>query len=464
MVSLVAGGELMNETWLGQRGDRGRRSGLCAALLLILAMMCFRPLSAANAAHSAGPGEIVWHSLDPRVVNATAPAPVNVTVRADGATAIRIEFFDGSGIDMVSEGDLFVASLPAEKLLVDYREGTGHNMVGRLVPYVGGTRGDVHNLNVNVLDRTMPAVSVNSVKRDTQVSTHVVNIRYDDLYLGSEVPPNVTREFYRSFPDRYDFLAVVEQVRSPHNRFPLIVRNDTEGIGLATFDNGKTYGSRNDLEGIIHYPIDSFYDLAETANLHEIGHRWAVYIRHHMLDPSSPHWPLSDLAHGIMGLASPSGAAFFFPWKLTEVVADRFACQYEPTRMFNDLELYLMGLLPPSEVSEHYVFHNDRQTCTDSSPILEGPTSRVRIDDLIASNGARVPRVADSPKHFRIATLVLSKDRLLTAEEMAFFDYMAARGEAVAPLPYASGFVNGTTYPFFVATGERATLSADIQG
>jgi hypothetical protein len=45
---------------------------------------------------------------------------------------------------------------------------------------------------------------------------------------------------------------------------------------------------------------------------------------------------------------------------------------------------------------------------------------------------------------------------------MAFFDYMAARGEAKTELNYSSGLVSGKTLPFYLACGGRAILSGMI--
>jgi hypothetical protein len=45
---------------------------------------------------------------------------------------------------------------------------------------------------------------------------------------------------------------------------------------------------------------------------------------------------------------------------------------------------------------------------------------------------------------------------------MAFFDFLAARGEATTPLHYTSGLASGTTLPFVLATNGRGHLSTGI--
>jgi len=132
------------------------------------------------------------------------------------------------------------------------------------------------------------------------------------------------------------------------------------------------------------------------------------------------------------------------------------------SRTYNDLELYLMGLAPASEVGEHFVFVNqDQGLC--SGCILHGPTAALSVADVIATHGPRSPAYPDAPRTFHLATIVVSMDRLLTAREMAFYDYFAGRGEATTPLPFTSGFESGTTLPFRVATGGRGTFVTALE-
>lgn len=61
-----------------------------------------------------------------------------------------------------------------------------------------------------------------------------------------------------------------------------------------------------------------------------------------------------------------------------------------------------------------------------------------------------------------MAFVVLSSGRLLTATEMAFFELNAARAASTVGLPYSIGFASGTSTPFYLATGARATLKAKL--
>jgi hypothetical protein len=404
---------------------------------------------------------ILWTSMDPRAVPQTQTAPVNLHVVTRGITGVTIALSDGSSLPMTNVGaDTFEASLSPAQVLRGYQMGWGHNFVGYLDAYVGATRIMRGNLFVNVLDVTTPPVSVTNVAPDLQMSPHVANIRMDSLCLGCSPSTSLLKRFYSLFPDRYDFVAVVEQVSSFRNRFYVRVRNDTRGLGLSLFDNGSLYGSASRLQGIIKYPIDDFFDLGETSALHEIGHRWGVFSNLGILTPGRPHWPVSDLAFGVMGYSLAGGQGGQFPWKLTEIEPDVYRCDFERPKAYNDLELYLMGLVSENEVSEHFVFRDQSTDCRGGT--VTGPVDRFTVADLVNVDGPRVPSVATSQKDFRIATIVLSKDRLLSDTEMAFFDNMAARAAATTELTFASGFYRGTTLPFYLATGKRATLSSEL--
>jgi hypothetical protein len=122
----------------------------------------------------------------------------------------------------------------------------------------------------------------------------------------------------------------------------------------------------------------------------------------------------------------------------------------------------LMGLVSTSGVRPHIVFR-DQSMQVQPNSILPGPVDTVRIADIVAANGARSPSAAVAQRDFRIATVVLSRGRLLTPDEMAFFDHMAARGASENVLQYTQGTSRGETKPFYLATGQRARLITRVR-
>jgi hypothetical protein len=252
----------------------------------------------------------------------------------------------------------------------------------------------------------------------------------------------------------------------PQNRSHFAVQNTVTGIGLATFNNATRYGSGANLQGITLFPIDTFFDLAETGAVHELGHQWINFLTLPILASGRPHWPISSLARGLMGFSiPPSGEGGNFPFNLVPLPDGNYQLQQsEPLRAFTDLDLYLMGLATPEEVDAHIVFVNQNQlNQLHNGGILLGPVQTITVDDVIAKEGPRIPDVSVSQKVFRVATIIVTKERLLNNDEMAFFNHFAARGEATEPLPFASGLAKGTTKPFFLATAGRGSLMTCIQ-
>jgi hypothetical protein len=257
-------------------------------------------------------------------------------------------------------------------------------------------------------------------------------------------------------PDIFDFVAILDNVNGFANRTYLGLRNDVEGIGVAIFNNNAAYGGSTRLLGTISFPADGLFDLAALSASHEIGHRWINFLDNTFMLPGVPHWPLSTMARDVMGFSLLGGVGGDFPYE----VRARSDGQYElvcspPTGEFSDLSLYLMGLIPAADVRPHVVLNN-QQLPLQCGSVSSGIT--FTVNDIIAANGVRRPDHTQSPKSFRVGTLVLSRGRLLNADEMAFFSHMAARGEARTELQYSSGFSRGMTRPFFLATGGRATL------
>jgi hypothetical protein len=161
-----------------------------------------------------------------------------------------------------------------------------------------------------------------------------------------------------------------------------------------------------------------------------------------------------------MGKSLVAAGVRHFPFELIPENGDYRASPREETPVFNDLELYLMGLVGPEEVQPHLVFVDQEQT-VEAGSLVRGPVIEVTIDDIVAAHGPRDPDVARAPKQFHVATIVVS-ETLLSPEALSFYDYFAARAALRRPVPYHTGFAKGLARPFFVATGERATVTTGL--
>jgi hypothetical protein len=403
---------------------------------------------------------LIWYTVDPRVITLGSTDTVRITARVSGSAGIRATLRNGQTMTLRLNNTVYEGAFSVPSLLAQYRVGDHHHVGMQLIVDGESTSTSV---SLNIKDAAIPSATVQAIDENAQVTNRVINFRNDSTSLGTVVAPALIRELYRHFFDDYDFIAIIDSRRAPRFRSYQGVRNAINGIGLVRYDLGPTYGSANRLQGLISYPNDDQFDLAETSNIHEIAHRWMNFTRGTDLEGGAPHWPLSDLAYGLMGRHDPpSNQGLDFPYRLGEASGGYRAERIERATEFNDLELYLMGLVSADAVRPHIVFQ-DRAQAVQANAVLQGPVDTVRITDIIAKNGARSPSSAGSQRSFRLATVILSRGRLLTRDEMSFFDYMAARGESENILLYSQGFNRGETKPFYLATGQRARLVTTIR-
>jgi hypothetical protein len=410
--------------------------------LLIAALL----VSASNAIGQT----IAWEKLEPMAIRTTRTDPVAFELQTSGSVSnVRLDYAGGGSLTLTpAGGGRFTGSIPAAKALEGYAsDDVNHNFIGfaRLL----GSSGEVlssFNTFVQVLDSRVPAVAIRDLGGNARATTRIVNLYRPGIGINDVMTAG--QQFYGYFHDDFDFLQVLFSIPNyPGNRYHFGVRNNVSGIGLTIFNNATQYGSAGKLQGITVYPIDSFFDTAESAFSHELGHQWIMFLKNASLVPG-PHWPPSTMARGIMGFNIPgSNVGGDFPYEITAVTSTTARVrQSAVTQEFSDFDLYLMGFIPSSAVAPAIVVQGTG--CVDCVV----PSTAITIQDVIAVNGARNPDVNGSQKSFRVANVVISRDRLLTDDEMAILEYFAERGEATTELPYTSGLARGTTKPFYLAT------------
>jgi hypothetical protein len=253
------------------------------------------------------------------------------------------------------------------------------------------------------------------------------------LRQGLTLPFNL---FVDHYLEEYDFVffitagelpsAIVSGRFEPVNRPAAPGGTDEIEIALAGYQtDGRT-------KGVIGIPyVPNYY----PPFSHEVGHFWAVY-----LDPSfgfgeavdqhyGVHWGLSSVNGQLGGFdgstlrcETPAGA---LPPACTPLdtgrtryvvgafgaVANGFRSQpYAP------LELYLMGLLPASDVPESFQSFTEGQLFEDSfdeaanTVVVEASGIRtLPFSDIVARHG-NVPALPEVERHFRAAFVVVSAE------------------------------------------------------
>jgi hypothetical protein len=391
---------------------------------------------------------------------------VRVTVGLEGTPrGIELQMpFANVPLQRVSNG-VYARDVAVIDLLAGYRTGDLHNAVAMIDVATLPTTSQQTLVVVNVKDGSVSNVSPQTlVPGLMQAASHVVNIRSDSLFAGPGIPPQIISTFYQHFDDDYDFIAVIKQVQQPAPIGYFAIRNQITGLGLQQLDRSGNYGNVQQLQGTVFFPNEGFYDPAETSMLHELAHRWMNFGDIPSVRIASPHWPISTLAHGITGSINlQTGELIPFRYHLTRQPNSTYSITVEPTRplQFNDFELYLMGLLPADSVGQHIVFLNQQQYHQlGAGGVLIGATDTITVAKWIAREGVRSPGYVTAQRRFRMATIVLSRGRLLDQEEMSFFNHLAMRGESrtLEPIFTQVGAVRTITLPFFGATGGRAEL------
>lgn len=298
----------------------------------------------------------------------------------------------------------------------------------------------------------------------------------NDGYNDGPKREGLVKELYASFRDEFDFIfLVLNETQTPASLdfsgqlFP--VSNQTRGLGASTFDASRDYGSAGRLKSVM--ALTKRTHIQNGPGLHELMHTWGNFgISTAAFDPFGPgccggRMPEFEPHWGFTG-GDTRGQLGGFRQSTLEAGIGGNPNRYkaEPFGQFanggnavpySQMELYLMGMIPVSQVAPFDVFRN--VTAFDQQTYEFEAATRVRYDSarIESELGRRSPTSQTSQKDFRLLIVVLS-GAPLTAAEMEGFDRDAERFGRKAD--------DGTEfYNFWEATGGRGTLeTGDLGG
>src|SRR6185369_575059 len=169
--------------------------------------------------------------------------------------------------------------------------------------------------------------------------------------------------------DKFDFLNFVLVAGPVGNRFHFATKNTVQGIGLSIFDSTPQYGSGGKLQGINTFPISSFFDGGDAGFAHETGHQWINFLTGTPFAGGVPHWPRGNIASNVMGfsIGGTGGQGGNYPFTFSPNGSGGYVVgNGNPLDLttFNSMELYLMGLIPPSDVGAFFVLNDQFQNVT----------------------------------------------------------------------------------------------------
>ena len=260
-------------------------------------------------------------------------------------------------------------------------------------------------------------------------------VNNDGFSDGSTRLPLV-QDVYNKFSDKYDFIFfVLNEPTIPENLYyygKLIgVSNDVQGIGKSVYDYTSDYGSSGKLKAIMQ--LTGLEYLKYGPALHEIAHQWANFaLSTHSVDapgsnitsyPYGSHWGFTGGTNFEDGGKGQLGG--FSQSSLIEHGDNLYSVEpFGPNANggngipYNELELYLMGMIPISSVSNFDMFTDITSFNVSESSYDFIANSRTTFDpksleDLL---GKRIPNNNNSQKNFKLLVVVLT-DNPLTEEE-----------------------------------------------
>lgn len=315
----------------------------------------------------------------------------------------------------------------------------------------------------------LPQAQVTRINDDVQFSSHIVNLRvpgFGESLAGQDDHDfdlqGVARRFYADFEDSYDTLAVVPQdaFLVSYSAFHRNVKNEVNGIGERIFDRSADYGSGGRLRSVEVYTQTSY--ASNSTSAHEIGHQWGSYIdwtrltglsrAGHQPEAHDPLWAADETLLGSVLAGTRRVKRNGDQWEIERTPA--------PIR-FHPFMLYAMGLLPRERVAEITLFDDQAQFADNSLPdpgvTVNGDTRSATVFNVIGMLGERS---GPAPSDWHRATVVVSRDRLLTQREMDYWTFFAQRLED----PNRSGVISYDGYGSFdLATYRGIDLKQDIR-
>ena len=318
----------------------------------------------------------------------------------------------------------------------------------------------VAQVNLGVVDRLL-AVTPVRVGDGLFAASNMVNIVMADL---SNPSPAFALKLYQYFPDVFDGIAVNLLGVTAGSNTPNggAYRNAVQGINQPLYDNSRTYGSN----GVLASAVSLASDIIGESFLHEFGHTTMFYLNNPALELTAGtifHTAASTFL-GLMGdrgLLQEQGNGDFL------VAPAPDGGNYQ-SRQYADLELYLMGMLPPQSIAPMNFVTDPTVNVNTGRVVPKAKAQRVTIEDIIRVYGQRLPTSGQSQKSFRFAFVALSETPA-TAAEIAVINRVAAFYESNSPgaeVDRGGLFPVYSTRPFRAATkgiGELITRLPNLK-
>jgi hypothetical protein len=228
--------------------------------------------------------------------------------------------------------------------------------------------------------------------------------------------PEVFRLFRTLHGDDYDFVTFFTDPQSGFPEGPTsfsgYVYNDIKGIGLFQTDSRDRWRSSRLQQ--FQYIHRTHFSIWRYVMLQEFGHRWACYANYK--DPNTgttmmDHRLMSSLSHWSDELDDDKSPMDYnnYDWIALPNGQFKKVLLTSDERAYSRLDLYLIGLCSSNEVGEFKILR-DLQPVSGSTTDFTANAITLSIQEFINQEGVRIPPSSDSPKYWRQAFVVLTKD------------------------------------------------------
>ena len=248
----------------------------------------------------------------------------------------------------------------------------------------------------------------------------------NDGFSDSNIRLPLVQDVYKKFSDTYDFIFfVLNEPSIPSSLYyygRLIgVSNNVEGIGKSIYDYSSDYGSSGKLKAVMQ--LTGLEYIKYGPALHEIAHQWANFaLPTHSVDapgsnltsyPYGSHW-------GFTGGSTKGQLGGFEQSTLVENGNNSYTVdEFGPFANggngipYNELELYLMGMIPVSSVSNFDMFTDITSLAINTSTFdFTASKTTYSPESLIDLLGEREPSVDNSQKDFKLLVVVITDEPL----------------------------------------------------
>ena len=207
------------------------------------------------------------------------------------------------------------------------------------------------------------------------------------------------------------------------------VYNDVQGIGLPNINNRPTWGT-NRLQGF-HFMNQGHFPLWRYVMGQEWAHQFAAFAKYKdpVTNATMNDHLLGGWAHWALPFDDDQSPMDYDDTDWVELSNGNFrkVSRTSDQRAYCNLDLYLMGILGPTEVGEFKMLRNLSQI-GNSNDYTATPV-RLNVQNFISQEGARLPHVSAAPKFWRQAFIVLTKDIHKVHDLVDTVDFLRNRWE-----------------------------------